>query len=357
MWFGTRNGLNRFDGHTFKTYLRTGQPDGLPNSFINSIAEDAEGQLWIATDNGVSIYNPIADSFRPLTYSADSISLTVRVNQIYVDAEGCVWMMTDNSIYNYYDETIHDITDKLTYYFGSFPNKMHVDQHAAYFYVPYQGIIRSDRTAEHISTVMLSENYNTTALCEYGPNKLLMGTRDDGLFIIDDLTGAITPIPIDEQSAIEKNALFIRSIIPINNGEFWLGTMDGLLAFHDNKLSRGWEPQMVNREWKSDNTPVLYKDNKGGIWLGTFYNGIYYYHERQSIFNNYSSHPDQNSVCGRYVRDFIEDNQGHLWIATEDNGICLFDASTGLFSIPTTSNGEKLPDINVQCLIQVSQVP
>lgn len=65
MWFGTKNGLNRFDGYNFKIHSRNASPYSLGNSIINCITEDSNNQLWIGTDKGIYLYNQYTETFSP----------------------------------------------------------------------------------------------------------------------------------------------------------------------------------------------------------------------------------------------------------------------------------------------------
>ena len=61
MWFGTKDGLNRYDGLSFRIYKK--ENSGLGKNFITALYEDRRGNIWIGTDGGVFIYDPVLDSF------------------------------------------------------------------------------------------------------------------------------------------------------------------------------------------------------------------------------------------------------------------------------------------------------
>ena len=100
MWFGTENGLDRYDGYRMRRYQRSqGRPDGLAHDFIWQVAEDKDGNLWIATDGGgVARWNRATDSFRTWRHDpADSATIASnQVRTLLVEADGTVWIGTQD---------------------------------------------------------------------------------------------------------------------------------------------------------------------------------------------------------------------------------------------------------------------
>ena len=83
MWIGTKSGLNRYDGSSFKTYYGSSDAHGLGSSYINVLFEDLNGCIWVGTDCGVWIYNPQNDSFTRFNLrSSDGESIANMVNVI-----------------------------------------------------------------------------------------------------------------------------------------------------------------------------------------------------------------------------------------------------------------------------------
>ncbi len=99
MWFGTVEGLNRFDGYTFTSYYhKNGDTTSLCDNTAGSMLEDRHGNLWIGTSDGISRYNPATNDFT--SYTPDplregSIS-DGRINQILEDEDGNFWLAFSN---------------------------------------------------------------------------------------------------------------------------------------------------------------------------------------------------------------------------------------------------------------------
>lgn len=96
MWFGGANGLARFDGYELTIYRAGEEQSTLSHSYINRILMASDGRMWLATRNGVNLFNPALDSFTAHRYD-DQNSLTLSandVNDILEDSEKRMWLAT-----------------------------------------------------------------------------------------------------------------------------------------------------------------------------------------------------------------------------------------------------------------------
>ena len=89
MWFGTKDGLNRYDGSNFRIFKHNhSTPHSLGNNNVNSLHENKDGKLWIGTDDGIYIYDPLTETFSKLTCkSQDSLCITQPIVQITTDTQ------------------------------------------------------------------------------------------------------------------------------------------------------------------------------------------------------------------------------------------------------------------------------
>ena len=94
LWFGTKDGLNRYDGLSFRQYKYDSEDScSLGNNFITALHEDRNGRLWVGTDVGLYLYNPHLDEFfRFELISREGVKIERSVSTILADEEGRIWI-------------------------------------------------------------------------------------------------------------------------------------------------------------------------------------------------------------------------------------------------------------------------
>ena len=97
MWFGTKDGLSRYDGYQFRNYRNDKHdPNSIGNNCIRSLFQDCENKIWIGTDIGAYIYYPEKDAFEYFNVETkDGIRIEKEVNDIKQDQNGIYWFAVD----------------------------------------------------------------------------------------------------------------------------------------------------------------------------------------------------------------------------------------------------------------------
>jgi len=367
MWFGTENGLNRFDGYNFTIYQhipRTAQ--SLIQNYVYALAEDADEHLWIGTERGVCSFDLNLKTFTPFTltthkdisvdsriqsliydrgklwiasarqgvfvkeeeelrhYSFEEFRIdpgsTVWVNTLYKDKEQIIWVSVDNTLHQ-----IYRFDDTTGEFVPAFPDLPQEAQH------------------ELRSYSMLEDTFGT----------LWFGTWTNGLISVDKHKGIVTDKYLNDPG--KEHILHIHQLTEYEPGLLLIGSNDGLTSFRispisGNRLDQHFtEPKLSNRF-----VYPIYKDPEGGLWIGTYYGGINYASPNRNYFTSYQHIKHENSISGHVVSCFCEDDEGNIWIGTEDGGLNELDTRSGLIrSYSHHDNRSGLSFNNVHALCQV----
>lgn len=357
IWIGTENGLNRFDGNQFTLYQKN---NPLYSNFhansINTICETTDKKLWLGTDNGVFIYNQVKDTFTPFVkQTSDKTSITSWITHIIQDKAGNIWIATHKQgIFLFNTQT-----DKLTQF--EIPQNDNIvtrilndEQNNIWLSGPYQlcKLNKVNNTFETYAIEEKTESIYSMALWEDSSNHIWIGTWDKGLWKLDPRTKQVEKYLTGEKG---KGILHIHSILEYSPELLLIGSDDGLTIFnpvtHESFL---YDNYGDSEKSLSDKFiyPIL-KDREGGVWIGTYYNGISYLPPYCGQFNGYSESSDIPYFNSRIISRFCEGENGNIWIASDDSGLSCFNPSTMQF---LDFNGrKKLNKHNLHALCMIDK--
>lgn len=357
IWIGTENGLNRFDGNQFTLYQKN---NPLYSNFhansINTICETTDKELWLGTDNGVFIYNQVKDTFTPFVkQTSDKTSITSWITHIIQDKAGNIWIATHKQgIFLFNTQT-----DKLTQF--EIPQNDNIvtrilndEQNNIWLSGPYQlcKLNKVNNTFETYAIEEKTESIYSMALWEDSSNHIWIGTWDKGLWKLDPRTKQVEKYLTGEKG---KGILHIHSILEYSPELLLIGSDDGLTIFNPvTQESFLYDNYGDNEKSLSDKFiyPIL-KDREGGVWIGTYYNGINYLPPYCGQFNGYSESSDIPYFNSRIISRFCEGENGNIWIASDDSGLSCFNPSTMQF---LDFNGrEELNKHNLHALCMVDK--
>ncbi|SEB17943.1 Two component regulator propeller [Pedobacter hartonius] len=331
MWFGTKDGLNRFDGYSFKTYRYSlSKPKSLGNDLIFALHTDKNNTLWVGTNNGVYQYDPVNESFTHIKATRG-----MRINDICSDTQGNLWIISLFRVFMY---------NKAAHTFYKFENKAPFDATAlstvadgSVWVCTMQGTVEryhpdSRQFESHQVLSQHSDGQSCIAkMVETPDGRMVIGTTNYGIKLYDPRTKKL-----QELITLNKDhtPIFVRDMKHFSAEEVWIATESGVYIYHtrSGKVTQ-LQKQYSNPYSLSDNAVyTLCRDNEGGIWAGTYFGGINYYSARYSIFTKYFPQKETNSISGNDVREISKDNDGNFWIGTEDSGLNKFNPKTGRFT-------------------------
>lgn len=350
MWFGTKNGLNRYDGYDIRQFNCFDHEQNKGNNNIGALYEDTDKNLWVGTDRGIYIYNPHTDSFRYVNRRDSDGSEAVNwVQTIDGDKNGNVWaVLPDMGIFRYFDDKVRFYNLPGTERFKEvyFSNLCVDGDGATWALTSGAGIYRYDPNTDSFIEVKTagpeeSRDIPFSNIIDAGDGTLILAASDGRLFRLSpSQANRFTAIPFSQGGKI-----YLRSI-GMFDGSVWVGAQTGLFIIdpvtgEETKLTEN----PVDRFSLSDNTVYfIYRDCNNDIWLGTMFGGVNYLSRRPFRFRSYGI--DAN-LSSRKTIGMACDHSGKIWVGTEDAGLNVFNPVTGTAVKPVSVSPEKKMTLTV----------
>jgi ligand-binding sensor domain-containing protein/signal transduction histidine kinase len=386
MWFGTEDGLNKYDGKNFKVYRPVpSDKNSLTYRWIEHILEDNSGNLWFGSRNGLSYFNPRKELFVQYIHDPDiltsisndtitklfldnnnfiwigtlnglnrinigtreleKIQLTadenvnLRIYDLLTNKKGNIWIATSNGLFRYdptaqsYERVILNIPGKQTEKILSV-----VENNDVLWIGTEAGLIRYSIPDEKLScyTIPGGRSYDQTVEKVYmDKSGNLWIVSSQGLLRFDQHADKFIHII---KSLDTSHSLSINTVKPIfedSNGLIWFGTFgSGLYRIQpETGIISHFQNNPADQKSLSENSiNCIYEDHCGRLFFGTFGAGISIYDPQANKFPLLRHNPlDHNSLSSNFVWSVFEDHKGHIWIGTNDKGLNVFYPETGQF--------------------------
>jgi len=362
MWFGTEDGLNRFDGYNIKVYkTEPNDSNSIASNYVISIFEDSKGNLWAGTDGGgLNLYNRDKENFiRFLNNPNNQNSLSQnRVNSICEDDSGNIWLATNGGGLNKYNPK----TKQFTHFKhdAENPNSLSSDMvfsvvwdKSGFLWIATQnGLNRLNLKDKSFTRYIANPNNLSSLTSNYilyllldREETLWVGTFGGGLnkFIPPKNTNSKPVFSSYKNDLKNPNSIsgdVVTTIFEDKKGVLWVGTDgDGLnrldkkkyksQAFFSHYKNNPIDPNSI----VNDRIFSIYQDLSGVLWVGTKGGGISKYDSEKKNFVIVRNQPNsRNTLSHNAVRVLTEDKTGNFWIGTDGAGMDRFNTKTGLYT-------------------------
>lgn len=341
MWIGTRDGLNRYDAKKFTTY-RNALSDRatLSDNYITTLFEDRKKRLWVGTANGLNLFNREKDQFEIISVAPEQSPM---INAITEDHNGNIWFSTSIGLFvlrkdafSMQPELIFDGykpsgtsavlggTRYVQQVMEDSQGRMWISTAGGVFlyhhllinrYAPPVKVFRAEKNRLNCQDVRF--------VFEMKPNIYWFGTKEGGINVYDQRMDTFNYFG-DVVTGRHKgmHSLDIRSIVADRFGGYWIGTINGLYYYTEEAGFLGFYKNEGNAYSISDNSiRPIYQDQRGSIWIGTFYGGINIFDRNIPFFRNYSKRTANDGFSNNVVSGIVQDNKNNYWIGTEGGGL------------------------------------
>ena len=345
MWFGSRDGLNRYDGKQMIVYRNSlTDSTSISDNFITSLYEDQQHNLWVGTRNGLNLFNPKLNSFTRLKQKQRDEITSNHITAIYGDTKGRIWIGTTGggiSLYyasnNSFKRIACRITDNTSPVLNI--NTFLEDSRGNLWAGTESGLFIYENSTNEFTAIspqpVTIGTPTVRSLAEGKNGKLILCMEDNGLLVFNPAFRTYQQYLHTASDSLSISSNLVRTVFIGKKGEIWVGTVNGGLDWFD--ITSG---KFYNYHYQPDNSnslsqrtvSVLYEDRQGNLWIGTHRGGINLYTPGSEKFKRYRQTPANNSLSYNDVKSFCEDKYGNVWIGTDGGGLNRFDRKQGSFT-------------------------
>ncbi len=358
MWFGTLSGLNRYDGHEVVTFYHSERDsNAIINNTILWMANGPDDKIWVSTAEGICNYDPETGRFgevnkylKLLQATPEEVVKVVRDRHknhwFSVLGKGLIKLQGDGQVLQFDDKKPNHQRKIAS------GNVTDMSQDAAgHLWIAHaSGCIQVVDPKENRVIRMLSlpekmtkEDHSWQVFVD-ADGDLWLYSYDGGGLYIDTSDGSHK---VFDQRILPTN--IISSVMQYDTNSVLIGTDHGGVSIVD---KRSWKVQTIKHGYQdskslsSNKVKKIFRDDEGGIWIGTAKSGVNYHHQKSNNLAHFRApwdDPDYNDMSS-----FVEDPSGTIYIGTNGAGVLRFDPDDHTFS--RLLGEEKAPNVIVSLL-------
>ncbi|MDW7694175.1 two-component regulator propeller domain-containing protein [Flammeovirgaceae bacterium SG7u.111] len=323
IWIATEDGLNKYDGLSFKSYRFNGRDTtSLSNSSIKALLEDSSQRLWIATRGGLSLYDRKSDCFKNIRGLEN-----LAIKEMVEVEPGKLWLATEYRGLVLFDTKSEKI-DPSQFSPLVIKPAMSIEKGVdgdIWLGMLNDGLYKIDANTKEAVEVFSGVLVNDIAVDKIH-NKVWAASQDSGLYSYDNSTGELARFHAENSSIPDH----LFSVELDNEGILWVGTDgDGLCLFDGDSVVGHYIKNNVDQSSLSSQViRDIFIDQKNDVWVGTYLGGVCFQNRQNNLFSVFKHDiDDPHSLSHNTVLSFEKDEKGRLWVGTDGGGLNVLDGN------------------------------
>lgn len=357
VWFGTKDGLCRFDGYDVKIFRSSAKTPGkLTNNEIESIVEDNNGKLWIGTLEGVNTLDKRNFSIKPFK---NKYTENGRINYITCDRNGFIWISVANigllkvNPNNDEYELLTSAANSRIRLNNNNVSQIYEDRNGNIWLTFWKGgVMCLDKESEKVLVSdKIGPNNNPFRIFQDNDGLYWVLTWGDGIYHMTldsrNMLNIFRPKLVNSSNAIDN---IVYSIVQDNKfGHIWVISFNGLYIFQkqESDIYKIIDGKSFVKKTSGEIFHDIYNDSFGNLWLGSLADGAYRLNLMNFSFENYPIYDVGESVKS-FVTHLCQANSGNIYVALDRKGLFKFNISDGSI--------ENLSDSQLKGLKSISAI-
>ncbi|MDD4159069.1 MAG: two-component regulator propeller domain-containing protein, partial [Proteiniphilum sp.] len=334
MWFGTREGLNIYNGSRMKVLQpNSSRRNALSGNLIKDIDGDLNGTVYIHTQNGIDQYDLKTGSITQII-KIQVNAMTFANHHLWYAKQNQIYLYNDNGESFLYAET--DADSQITTLLPTSDGRLFVGTIASGL---YQIVARKKAIR------ILADCSRISHLFEDGEKNIWVSTWEEGLFRVtrDNLILNYRQNKKNPAGGLSSN--FVRAVCEDGNGNLWIGTRQGLNKLDKQQQQFSHFDSEVSDERSLSNESVwsLCKDKYGNIWIGTYFGGVNYFNPKSNIF---TSHNLRKGIYATkpfpIISAIIPYTAQTFFLCTEGDGLLLYNCRDKTYTDTDSLKNENI---------------
>lgn len=349
IWIATEDGLNRYDGAKFTVYKNIpGDEHSLLNNYVRILFEDSKGRFFVGTLTGLQIYDRATDQFKtiPKTFNIAGTNMGINVSCIVERRSGEILVGTSgHSTFSLDTQGDSIIARQIKPFFGYFITNMYEDKKGKLWIITEDKGIQCLNVSGQLKSYPQGTDSNRfSSICEDSYHNIYVGSLTNGLYQYNPKTDKFTLL-LHESSP----DLPVKFLYPANQEEIYIGTDGNGMKIYNIRTKKIEGTNLNITSFNLDKTKVhsLLKDKHNNIWLGLFQKGVMIVPPVTNHFK-YFGHKStiHNTIGSCCIMSVFKSHDGTLWAGTDNDGIYAINPNGSQqahytptktpYSIPTT---------------------